>query len=215
MEGTDCFNPSNNCNQTGLELPVWEYGRSLGRSITGGYVYRGAGVPEFTGQYIYADFVTGRIWALDVSNINSPVNTQVQNTNLNISTFGIDEQNELYIAAFDGRIYRFTPTATGIADDNAALPAKFALDQNYPNPFNPSTIMPFSLPAQAAVNISVFDLNGKLIRTIVDKTVPAGQHTAYWNGRSQDGLAQPSGIYFYTLKIDGNLIDTRQMMLLK
>ena len=75
--------------------------------------------------------------------------------------------------------------------------------------------MPFSLPAQAAVNISVFDLNGKLIRTIVDKTVPAGQHTAYWNGRSQDGLAQPSGIYFYTLKIDGNLIDTRQMMLLK
>ena len=114
MEGSNCFNPPSGCQVAGLELPVWEYGRSLGNSITGGYVYRGPGVPELQGQYIYGDFGSGRIWALDVSDINSPANSELLNTSLNIASFGIDEQSELYICAFNGNIYRFKPTTTGI-----------------------------------------------------------------------------------------------------
>ncbi len=178
-------------------------------------MYRGPGVPELTGQYIYADFISGRIWALDVSNINSPVNTELRNENLNFSSFGVDEQRELYICAFNGKIYRFTPTATGIADENTLLPETFALAQNFPNPFNPSTVIPFEMSEQASVEINVYDLNGKIIRTLIDEAVPAGKHTVHWNGRNQDGIFQPSGIYFYALKVDGNLIKTRKMTMLK
>jgi glucose/arabinose dehydrogenase len=105
MEGKHCFEPSRNCNQQGLKLPVWEYPRNEGVSITGGFVYRGPSLPELKGKYIYADYGSGKIWALDASNVNSPVNTTLVESNLNISSFGVDPKNELYICAFDGKIY--------------------------------------------------------------------------------------------------------------
>ncbi len=110
MEGFHCFDPPMGCDQTGLTLPVWEYphdGQS--KSVTGGYVYRGSTAPSILGQYVYADYVDGRIWALD-SNGGSPVNTLLFDTNLNFSTFGMDQNNELYIVALDGTIYGFTVT---------------------------------------------------------------------------------------------------------
>jgi glucose/arabinose dehydrogenase len=106
MEGKHCFEPSRNCNQQGLKLPVWEYPRNEGVSITGGFVYRGPSLPEQKGKYIYADYGSGKIWALDASNANNPVNTTLVESNLNISSFGVDPKNELYICAFDGKIYR-------------------------------------------------------------------------------------------------------------
>lgn len=106
MEGKHCFEPKRNCNQQGLELPVWEYPRSEGVSITGGFVYRGPSLPGLTGKYIYADYGSGKIWALDASDLNNPVNTTLVESKLSISSFGVDPKNELYICAFDGKIYR-------------------------------------------------------------------------------------------------------------
>ena len=65
MEGNVCY-PSGNtsCDMTGLSQPVFVYGRSLGASITGGYVYRGNTVPRLAGAYVFADFISGRIWSL-------------------------------------------------------------------------------------------------------------------------------------------------------
>ncbi|WP_026968292.1 PQQ-dependent sugar dehydrogenase [Algoriphagus terrigena] len=104
MEGAHCF--KSGCDETGLELPVWEYGRSEGVSITGGYVYRGTALPQLEGQYIYADFATGRIWSLDVANPQSPINKELLKAGFNISSFGIDQNQELYICGFDGKIYK-------------------------------------------------------------------------------------------------------------
>ena len=64
MEGTLCFSPSTNCNRTGLILPIHDYGRDLGISMTGGYVYRGKSAPSLTGKYLFGDFGSGRLWAL-------------------------------------------------------------------------------------------------------------------------------------------------------
>lgn len=105
MEGTHCYEPKRNCNQGGLKLPVWEYPRSEGVSVTGGFVYRGTSLPTLTGKYIYADYGSGKIWALDISNYANPINTLVTESKLNISSFGVDARNELYICAFDGKIY--------------------------------------------------------------------------------------------------------------
>jgi len=108
MEGFSCFNPASGCNQEGLEMPILEYTHTRGdRSITGGFVYRGTEISELIGLYVYGDFVSGRIWTLDFSDLDNPVNTELMNTNFGISSFGIDQSNELYLCAFDGKIYKF------------------------------------------------------------------------------------------------------------
>jgi glucose/arabinose dehydrogenase len=106
MEGRDCFEPSNGCKTQGLTLPVWQYGRNDGNSITGGFVYRGQRLSELKGKYIYADFGSGNIWSLDSTGSSNPANTKLLRSDLQISSFGVDEKNELYMCAFDGKIYR-------------------------------------------------------------------------------------------------------------
>jgi len=114
MEGTNCYDPPSGCDMSGLELPIWEYGRNKGRTIIGGFVYRGAELPELFGKYIYADFVSGRVWALSFDGLTVTDNTQLLRfANVDsfiITSFGIDEQNELYITGFDGNIYRLVRT---------------------------------------------------------------------------------------------------------
>ncbi|WP_246068390.1 PQQ-dependent sugar dehydrogenase [Fodinibius sediminis] len=108
MEGNHCFSPETNCDQTGLKLPIWEYGRSEGVSITGGFVYRGPSLPGLEGQYIYADYASGRIWALDHTDMENPVNSELMDSDIAIASFGVDANEELYICAFDGKIYKLS-----------------------------------------------------------------------------------------------------------
>jgi glucose/arabinose dehydrogenase len=108
VEGSSCFEPSTGCETDGLEMPIYEYNQDQGdRSITGGYVYNGSDLPELTGLYIYADYISGRIWALEHSDLDNPVNTELIRADFSISSFGTDQHNELYICGFDGKIYRF------------------------------------------------------------------------------------------------------------
>lgn len=105
MEGSECYEAMT-CDTAGLILPVAEYQHSQGKSITGGFVYRGSLVPELTGMYIYADFLSGRVWGLTYDQgAGSPA--LLVNSGLSIASFGIDRSNELYALAFDGKIYRF------------------------------------------------------------------------------------------------------------
>lgn len=106
MEGNHCFSPRNGCKRTGLKLPVHAYGRSEGISVTGGFVYRGPSLRSLEGKYIYADYATRRVWSLEHSNLSNPVNTLLFEADFNISSFGVDQTNELYLCGFDGKIYR-------------------------------------------------------------------------------------------------------------
>jgi len=112
-EGDLCFDPANNCNTEGIILPVLTYRHDQGdRSVTGGFVYRGTELPELAGRYIYADFISGRVWAADVSDLSNPSNTELVDTNLGISSFGINAAQELFICAFDGQIYQLSSVET-------------------------------------------------------------------------------------------------------
>lgn len=105
-EGTQC-RQNNSCNTPNLIGPYFEYTHANGdKSITGGYVYRGTAIPALIGRYVYADFITGRIWALSTNSNSTPTNELLVSTGLNISSFGTDNQGELFICAFDGSIYR-------------------------------------------------------------------------------------------------------------
>ena len=89
--------------------PIWEYDHPTGYSITGGYVYRGQNVPELNGKYIYGDYVTQLVWALEYDGSNPATNELLLTAVDNITSFGLDQNNELYITSFND-IYRFTPT---------------------------------------------------------------------------------------------------------
>lgn len=110
MEGMHCFKPSTGCNTTGLESPIWEYGHDVGHSITGGFVYRGTKIPQLIGSYVYGDYEFGQIWALQYDGTSNPVNTLLFETDYEISSFGVDENNELYICDYNGMVYTFVIT---------------------------------------------------------------------------------------------------------
>ena len=109
-------NITSGCNYPEYIDPIWEYSHSLGCSVTGGYVYRGPTVPELTGKYIYADYCTKTVWSLEYDGISPPDNQTLLTAPGSVTSFGIDENNELYIVTFSpDRIYRFTPTAQIVA----------------------------------------------------------------------------------------------------
>jgi glucose/arabinose dehydrogenase len=108
MEGLHCFRGSD-CDQTGLELPVFEYEHANGCSVTGGYVYRGSQYPVLQGVYIFGDYCSGLVWAT-ISNPDGSWNTtQVAATGALLSSFGEDENGELYATDLNsGVIYQVT-----------------------------------------------------------------------------------------------------------
>ena len=106
MEGNSCFSPRTGCSTEGLTRPVVQYGREDGCSITGGYVYRGSRLPSLRGAYVYGDFCSGRIWALRFDGSVVTEHLELVDSELRISSFGLDESGELYILSFDEKIYR-------------------------------------------------------------------------------------------------------------
>lgn len=107
-EGFDCYNPASNCDKTGLTDPVFDYGTVDGRSITGGYVYRGEKYKSIIeGQYIYGDYVSGSVWALDYNGSgNSISNEKLFNLVGSISSFGETDKGELLLLNYQtGRIH--------------------------------------------------------------------------------------------------------------
>ena len=106
MEGKSCFLPRKNCKAAGLEMPVFDYGHNQGKSITGGFVYRGKAFPLLTGRYVYGDFLSGRIWSL-LSVAGQSENALLVHSKLAISSFGVDAKGELVILSYgEGLIYR-------------------------------------------------------------------------------------------------------------
>jgi len=110
MEGSHCYSPAADCNQPDLELPVFEYDHSQGCSITGGYVYRGDQLPALLGYYIYGDYCSGNIWALDYEDNSTVQNMLLVESGLNITVFGEDREGNIYILSRQGGIYTLAPT---------------------------------------------------------------------------------------------------------
>jgi len=115
MEGTACYNPATGCNDGTLVLPILEYLHGSGDcSITGGYAYRGAAIPELVGRYLYGDFCSGRIWSGTRNAGGTWTSAQLLDTPHSITTFGEDQAGEIYVAhysATSGAIYRIVKLA--------------------------------------------------------------------------------------------------------
>ena len=108
-EGRHCFR-SADCSADGMTPPVTEYGRDLGCSVTGGVVYRGTAFPALRGAYLFADYCTGTMWAIGASADHVPQPAIVAETGRSISSFGEDEDGEVYVTDLGGELLRLVAT---------------------------------------------------------------------------------------------------------
>jgi len=114
----------------------------------------------------------------------------------------------------DPKTYADFNITTAVDDDVADIPKAYKLFVNYPNPFNPTTMIQYYVPTESKVTLLISDVNGDLVKTLVDGVQRAGQKSATWNGRNNRGQLVASGMYFYRLSAEG-FSQTRKMILLK
>jgi hypothetical protein len=112
---------------------------------------------------------------------------------------------------YDGSDY----TRTGVEEASTETPEAFGLEQNYPNPFNPSTTVSYRIPERSSVSLSINDIQGRLIRTLVDRTVEPGSYSVRWDARNEDGEMVPSGVYLCRLETGGGSATGRSVSTLK
>ena len=94
------------------------------------------------------------------------------------------------------------------------IPFTFVLNQNYPNPFNPSTSISYTIPNKNSVSLNIYDVNGSLVRNLVNKNLEPGSYTVSWDGTNFYGSKVSAGMYFYTIQT-GSFVSTQKMIFLK
>ncbi|MBD3297588.1 MAG: T9SS type A sorting domain-containing protein, partial [candidate division Zixibacteria bacterium] len=103
---------------------------------------------------------------------------------------------------------------TAETNDTESVPRRFSLSQNYPNPFNAGTVISYTLTENEHVDLSIYDVLGRHITTLVSEAGKPGVHHVEWNGRDANGQSVASGVYFYRLNAGANS-DVRKMMVVK
>ena len=98
--------------------------------------------------------------------------------------------------------------------DGVQIPISYKIHQNYPNPFNPVTTLRYDLPEDAMVNITIYDMMGRIVNNLVRNQQTAGYKSMQWNATNNAGQPVSAGLYLYTMQA-GDFRHTRKMVLLK
>ncbi|MEL6823487.1 MAG: FlgD immunoglobulin-like domain containing protein, partial [Calditrichota bacterium] len=134
-----------------------------------------------------------------------------------IMPFNAQSGTWTFRATFLGEVYEKTflvPILTDVQNENDILPERSELQQNYPNPFNPETTIAYRLEKSSKVRLTIFNLLGEEIRSLIRVNQSAGDYQVNWNGRDNTGSIVGSGTYLYRLETD-TYSETRQMIFLK
>jgi uncharacterized repeat protein (TIGR03806 family) len=207
--GWDCREGAHNfettgCPSSGLIDPVAEYGRSLGESITGGYVYRGSQASTLVGRYLFADFVSGRIWAWipDPANPSSRAPTQLLQTSLNISSFGQGNDGELYVTDYVGGTLQRINFQGGGGGGTAPATLSATGCVNAANPTQPASgLIPFSINAPFWSDSAT-----------KDRWLALPNNTTISVGSNNDWDFPTSSVLMKNFRIGTRLIETRLLM---
>jgi uncharacterized repeat protein (TIGR03806 family) len=200
-EGAHDFNISG-CG-TGLIDPVSEYSHSVGRSITGGFVYRGVAIPELTGKYVFADFSTGRIWALQPDGFGGYTNDGLFDTSsFSPTSFGVDQSGELYFTDFNsGRLRMIRPVGGGTPDTIATLLTDTGcIDPgDVTRPY--SGLLPYDINA-------LFWSDG----AIKDRYIGLPNGTTITRNAEDDWVFPNGTVIVKNFRLNGDLVETRHLM---
>ncbi len=181
--------------------PVIDYPRSDGRSVTGGFVYRGADIPGLVGRYVFADFASGRIWALQDDGQGGYSKEELLNTSTGPSSFGVDQDGELYFTDFNtGRIMQFVPGGGVVDPVPDSLLASGCVD--------PTNV------TQPYAGLVPYDINARFWSDGADKDryigLPNG--TTISINAEDDWDFPPGTVIVKNFRLNGSLIETRHLM---
>ena len=135
------------------------------------------------------------------------INSGLQHTD--IRCLAIDKNDYLFAGTLYGGVYRSINPSTASEQNNDILPFSFKLEQNYPNPFNPVTVISYRLAENSHVNLSIYNILGQKVETLLSEKQNSGKHSIEW-----DASGFSSGIYFYRIQA-GDFIQTKRMLLIK
>ncbi|MBC8423379.1 hypothetical protein H8E07_04590 [bacterium] len=219
LEGQYLYTEASNCPNTSAVLysPCFDLSRRHDARLLFWYHMYGQGMGSLTveaGQYHTRNWTEiwsrdgdqGDVWKIAEIDLRDYLGQEIwlrftgTTGDLEGSDMAIDD---IHLAA--------DPIGTGVD----GLPRAVALHQNVPNPFNPQTEIRFDLPAATKARLLVLDLQGRVVRTLVDGLLmPAGRHRSVWNGRDDRGRHVATGTYIYMLRTS-EFVETRRMVLLK
>ena len=141
------------------------------------------------------DIGTSVVWFIDMQNGQAHDLSQTSNSTFSID-LGPNQLSNKYKL-----VYGDEEEAGALVRDIVALiPKEFSLGNNYPNPFNPLTTIPFTISKPGLVVINIYDLNGRLVRRIVNKHLGTGRYSRIWDGKNSQGIPVSSGVYYYGLQ---------------
>ncbi|MFW5973091.1 MAG: T9SS type A sorting domain-containing protein, partial [Bacteroidota bacterium] len=227
---------------TGAPLigPVIEYananqGEGLGVVVVGGHVYRGSAIPALDGYYVFGDWSTsfqapdGQLF---VASTNDEPLWEMQRLNNDdapdgslghyLLGFGQDRSGEIYVLATNqtgptgntGVVYRMEDAGPVSVEEDLPLASTLSLDPAYPNPFSTATTIRARAESAGEVNITVYDVLGREIKTLVDGQPQSQSYDVVWDGTDAAGRAAPSGVYFIRVRHDDS-VQTQTVTLLR
>jgi hypothetical protein len=164
----------------------------------------------------------GNVYTQDYLNI-SDASTSISTyeyasfmTDFNLTLWNIDYVVEVSDEEFTviSQAGEFVLNNTLLSTDSKIIPEVFALHQNYPNPFNPVTSLRYDLPEDGLVNITIYDMMGRIVKTLVNSSQTAGYKSISWNATNDRNESVSAGLYLYTIQA-GEFRQTKKMVLLK
>ena len=127
---------------------------------------------------------------------------------VNYSTDKLVWANDIYISILE------VSNTVSVELVNNLIPENFHLDQNYPNPFNPTTTITLEIPSDELVSLTIYDMLGHEVKTMVKQNLAQGEYRVTWNGKDNSGVTVPAGTYVYQLKA-GDVVKIRKMTYIK
>ncbi len=121
----------------------------------------------------------------------------------------------LYFSTVADRYWNESTISNTVFSTSSPMPNSYTLNQNYPNPFNSETDIVFSIPKLKNIEIEIWSLDGRLIKTLLNSKLIPGQYRIKWFGKNNLGKIQSTGIYFSTLSVDQKIIKTRKLIYVK
>jgi hypothetical protein len=218
---TTTYNPNNRNMGNGITgttsawtLAKFPLNNFAGQSVVLGFRYNtDAGT---LGEGFYADdfYPIESFQHIDTLNSNIPTNfyhlSDLSEGSYYYEVRARDAQGQL--SGFSNRVIAMVHPLSAVDEPN--LPVSLSLNQNYPNPFNPNTTISFTIPGKTQVELSVYDVTGAKVATLMNSELAAGSYHVSFDGHDESGKPLSSGVYFYRLKADNQVL-TRKMVFMK
>jgi hypothetical protein len=192
-----------------------DYGNSVQQTSDSGYVIAGGtlsfGAGNFDVYLVKTDSGGNTLWTQTFGSTGEDYASSVRQTDDGgyiVAGYSDVNGGDIYVVKTEGGVTSVDE------EENNQVPASFYLAQNYPNPFNPRTVIPFQVAKEGFVTLSIYNVLGQKIITLVNGWRKSGRYQVEWSGKSEQGNVVPSGIYLYILKTEG-LRTAKRMLLIK